>query len=199
MADYGLHMLRWEELFRVILSWLHAPSDKRVLTFREREGGVRQYREIDFVAAADCTPRCFVEVKFREKYEPLSKRGVAQLAQSIEIGRHRWPNLQGVCINVFLGYILQLVAEEPVFTSTLSSLSVFGSIPTTEVEPPLIWISGKEFTESGMKHGLLSVGDIENFRHCRNISHNPPVKRAGLEQPGLGSLGDALGSLLNGS
>lgn len=166
--EYSGALFRWEQIVRQLLTEsVPAVAAERILVSFNRpvRGQRTSYLELDFVAGSGVEPRLFVEIKLRERTHE-ARTGWAQLHRSLTAARTRWPRLQGFCVCVAMGEILQTETERGVQTIRAADLAgrlVAGPGADGEV----LWLEGREVAAFGIDSQLVTEAEVQRLPEQR--------------------------------
>ncbi len=175
-GDYHRALRKWEHITRSIVRLHLDECPQRILRWKEidrRRRPRHRYRELDFVHGSASSPRLFVEIKHRETISSGSS-GSGQLRSALAIARQKWPSLAGLCLNVHMGSILGLEANEHLKLVAIGQLRNAMPCDAANVERiPVVWIDSKEVGAYAVQAGLLSESELQHLRRLRELAHNP--------------------------
>jgi hypothetical protein len=191
-AHYTKLLQKLEAAVRSVLALQFPEHEARILSFVQSRGEpVRErriFREIDFVGERAGEPWLFLEIKARETCG--SDRGTGQLGKSLHIGRQRWPELQGLWLNLFMGTVLGIESElspEMVSIAPLPFGPDDADGPDDAQDPVVLWVDGGEMMACAMDRGFLPGDFVEELKAARSAVADPLGHWARTRRPRTGS------------
>ena len=186
-ADFGRKLEGLEDATRALLFRLFRGSESRILKFTEMDEGHQstKFHELDFVVVTDSVPSVFFEIKFRENHKQSKVDGVGQLYDNLDIARCRWPEIRGVCVNIFTGFIFGLAEREPEGLDSLTALSVIvDTLDQRQIPVAGIWLSGAEL----LRAANIPTKVVKQIQRSRTAAMNS-IEARHRQRQGIGCIG----------
>ena len=180
--DYTSLLKVPEALIRNLLKRVFKEEKKRILSFRTPKTNTLNFREIDFVGTRKDGSLILVEFKFGRK-----QGAERQLKKTIEIARHRWPNIYGFTISTYTKNIFDTQDKSEGYVQDFENFEKFFE-NLCQNSVGFLEIDGIKFLSFASKEGWIDETFLPRLRSAKDELENPlkwysQVKEKGFNKP----------------